>query len=98
MELLLMALFTFQIQGFTPFISLANDGCQLKINGEEQFESDGRKSIAFEQKYIIDLSQGYHQIDIGFYQCSDRIKLEVEWEGSFIKRQNIPTKVFYHTK
>jgi len=28
-------LFAFQIQGFTSFISLANGGCQLKINGVE---------------------------------------------------------------
>ncbi len=82
---------------YTFYIS-ANDGCQLKINGEEQFESDGRKSFAFGQQCTIELSKGHHRIDIGFYQCSDRINLEVEWEGPSIKRQSIPAKAFFHTK
>jgi len=82
---------------YTFYIS-ANDGCQLNINGEEQFESDGRKSFAFGQQCTIELSKGYHQIDIGFYQCSDGIELKVEWEGPSIQRQAIPAEVFFHTK
>ena len=80
------------------FYISANDGCQLLINGPEQFESDGRKSVSFEQKSTIKLSAGYHNIEVKYYQCSDNIDLKVEWEGPNIKRQSIPSKVFYHLK
>ncbi|RXQ96253.1 glycoside hydrolase family 92 protein [Ancylomarina salipaludis] len=84
--------------GEYTFYMSANDGCKLTINGEEQFESDGRKSHAFGQKSSIKLSKGYHKIEFDFYQCSDNIDLIVDWEGPNIKRQNIPANVFYHSK
>ncbi|MCU4154765.1 GH92 family glycosyl hydrolase [Carboxylicivirga sp. A043] len=80
---------------YTFYIS-ANDGCMLKINGEEQFESDGRKSFPFAQKCSIELSKGHHHFEIGFYQCSDGIELKTEWEGPGIKRQTVPASIFFH--
>ncbi|MCZ4694716.1 glycoside hydrolase family 92 protein [Ancylomarina euxinus] len=84
--------------GDYTFYMSANDGCKLTINGEEQFESDGRKSHAFGQQASLKLAEGYHKIEFGFYQCSDNIDLKVEWEGSGIKKQNIPSNVFFHSK
>ncbi len=82
---------------YTFYIS-ANDGCMLKINGREQFESDGRKSLPFAQACSIELSRGYHPFEIGFYQCSDGIELKTEWEGPGIDRQTMPENVFFHRR
>lgn len=82
-------------KGKYTFYMSANDGCQLLVDGVEQFESDGRKSLAFGQQATLELSAGFHEIQFKFYQCSDDIHLSVEWEGPGIARQVIPT-VFFH--
>ncbi len=82
--------------GTYHFYISANDGCLLKINGEEQFESDGRKSFPFAQQCSIELSKGYHRFEIGFYQCSDGIELKTEWEGPGFDRQVMPANCFFH--
>ncbi|MCT4644060.1 MAG: glycoside hydrolase family 92 protein, partial [Carboxylicivirga sp.] len=76
----------------------ANDGCQLIIDGEEQFESDGRKSKPFEQQTTIALSKGLHHFRLNYYQCSDGIELNAHWKGPGFNRQDIPSKVFFHKK
>lgn len=82
--------------GEYTFYMSSNDGCKLSINGEELFESDGRKTLTFGQQASLKLEKGLHQIQMGFYQCSDNIDLVVEWEGPGIKRQVIPKRVFWH--
>ncbi|WP_282125305.1 GH92 family glycosyl hydrolase [Marinifilum flexuosum] len=80
--------------GEYTFYMASNDGCKLSINGEELFESDGRKTVTFGQQAQLQLEKGLHQIQMGFYQCSDNIDLVVEWEGPGIAKQTIP-KEFY---
>lgn len=82
--------------GEYSFYIAANDGCKLSIDNKELFESDGRKSIAFEQEGHIKLKKGFHPIHIGFYQCSDNIHLDVQWKGPKFSRQVIPKTVFFH--
>jgi hypothetical protein len=82
--------------GEYTFYMSSNDGCKLIIDGEEQFESDGRKSHAFGQQASLQLAKGFHKIQMGFYQCSDDIDLRVEWKGPSIARQVIPKDVFMH--
>ncbi|WP_321309521.1 GH92 family glycosyl hydrolase [Marinifilum fragile] len=82
--------------GEYTFYMSSNDGCKLIINGEELFESDGRKTVTFGQQAQLQLEKGLHQIQMGFYQCSDNIDLVVEWEGPGIKRQAIPKRAFWH--
>ncbi|MDQ2178172.1 GH92 family glycosyl hydrolase [Marinifilum sp. D714] len=82
--------------GEYTFYMSSNDGCKLSINGEELFESDGRKTVTFGQQAQLQLEKGLHQIQMGFYQCSDNIDLVVEWEGPGIKRQAIPKRAFWH--
>ncbi|TAJ13508.1 glycoside hydrolase family 92 protein [Marinilabiliaceae bacterium JC017] len=82
---------------YTFYVS-SNDGCQLLIDGEEQFESDGRKSFAFGQQRTLKLAKGFHPVQIKFYQCSDRINLNVDWKGPGFKKQVIPASVFYHKR
>lgn len=71
----------------------ANDGCQLKIDGKELFESDGRKSFYLTQKYSINLCKGLHKIDVGYFQCSDRKKLDILWKGPGVIKQKISDSV-----
>ena len=82
--------------GEYTFYMSSNDGCKLSIDGEELFESDGRKSVSFGQQASLQLEKGLHQIRMGFYQCSDNIDLVVEWEGPGVERQKIPKRVFKH--
>jgi predicted alpha-1,2-mannosidase len=80
---------------YTFFIS-ANDGCQLNIDGEEQFESDGRKSEAFAQQASTALKKGFHHFQVKFYQCSDSIGLTVEWQGPGFTRTPLSKDVLSH--
>ena len=77
-------------------ITAANDGCQMKIDGQELFESDGRKSEHFTQNLDVYLSGGFHPIEVGYFQCSDRIHLKVRWKGPGIEEQEIPASVLFH--
>ncbi|MCT4601621.1 MAG: GH92 family glycosyl hydrolase [Marinifilum sp.] len=81
--------------GEYTFYMSSNDGCKLSINSKEIFESDGRKTVSFGQQASLQLEKGFHQIQMGFYQCSDHIDLVVEWEGPNIPRQVIPAEFFY---
>jgi len=82
--------------GEYTFYMSSNDGCKLSINGEELFESDGRKTVTFGQQAQLQLKKGLHQIQMGFYQCSDNIDLVVEWEGPGIAKQTIPKEFYKH--
>lgn len=82
--------------GEYTFYMSSNDGCKLSINGEELFESDGRKTLTFGQQASLQLEKGLHQVQMGFYQCSDHIDLVVEWEGPGIVRQTIPKEFYKH--
>ena len=82
--------------GEYTFYMSANDGCQMLIDGEEQFESDGRKSDTFGQQSTLLLSKGFHRINLKFYQSSDNIHLSVEWKGPRFARQIIPSTAFYY--
>ncbi|MDD7885126.1 GH92 family glycosyl hydrolase [Flavivirga sp. 57AJ16] len=73
----------------------ANDGAQLLIDGNELFESDGRKSFSFTQKNDIILSKGLHRFEVKYFQCSDNIGLSAFWQGPNLKRQEIPASSFY---
>lgn len=86
------------VSGEYQFWVSANDGCQLIIDGEEQFESDGRKSKPFEQQTTIALSKGLHHFRLNYYQCSDGIELKADWKGPGFNRQAVPANVFYHLK
>lgn len=81
--------------GAYTFYVDSNDGCQLLIDGEEQFESDGRKTVSFEQEACIQLAKGLHKFELKFFQCSDRINLTTEWSSKKIKRQTIQSSYFY---
>jgi len=78
------------------FTVYSNDGGQMLINGEELFESDGRKSHSLMQAYKLELKKGYHKIDLKYYQCSDANELSVYWESSRIKKQLIPEINLFH--
>ncbi|MBL4561757.1 MAG: GH92 family glycosyl hydrolase [Labilibaculum sp.] len=83
------------VDGIYNFEIAANDGAQLKIDGEELFESDGRKSADFTQKNDIILSKGLHKFEVKYFQCSDNIGLKIYWQGPHFKRQEIPSTSYF---
>lgn len=82
--------------GNYTFLLKANDGCQMIINGDELFESDGRKGHSLDQSYTLDMKEGFHKIDIKYYQCSDKNELNVFWESKTIKREIISSQYLFH--
>lgn len=82
-------------EGQYTFFVDANDGCQLRINDQELFESDGRKSFAFEQQATVFLTKGFHKADLLFYQCSHKQKLTWQWKGPDFGRENVPASVLF---
>jgi len=82
--------------GAYTFYVAAKDGGQLLIDGEEQFESDGRKDVALPQQSTIALRAGFHRFALKTYKCTEPISLSVEWSGPNLPRTQIPKEVFYH--
>jgi hypothetical protein len=66
------------------------------IDGEEQFESDGRKDEALPQQSTLALRQGFHRFQVKFYKCADKITLTAEWSGPGFTRTAIPKEVLFH--
>lgn len=84
--------------GEYTFYLNSDDGGQLMINGIELFESDGRKEFAFEQHASVYLKKGLNEIAVKYFQCSDNMDLDVQWESSKIAKQDIPARVLFHKK
>ena len=82
--------------GEYTFYIAAKDGGQLLVDGEEQFESDGRKDKPLPQQSTLALRRGYHRFTVKFYKCTDDITLTVEWSGPRIARAAIPKEVLFH--
>ncbi|MGA2243899.1 MAG: GH92 family glycosyl hydrolase [Verrucomicrobiota bacterium] len=82
--------------GEYTFYVAAKDGGQLLIDGEEQFESDGRKDAALPQQSTIALAQGFHRFTLKTYKCTETMSLSVEWSGPDFSRIQIPKEVLFH--
>jgi predicted alpha-1,2-mannosidase len=82
--------------GEYTFYVAAKDGGQLQIDGEEQFESDGRKDQPLPQQATLALRQGFHRFTLKFYKCTDEIALTADWSGPGFPRTAIPKKAFFH--
>jgi predicted alpha-1,2-mannosidase len=83
--------------GEYTFYVAAKDGGQLLIDGEEQFESDGRKDAALPQQSTVALRAGCHRFTLKTYKCTEVISLSVEWSGPDFARTPMPKEVFSHT-
>jgi predicted alpha-1,2-mannosidase len=82
--------------GDYTFYVAAKDGGQLMIDGDEQFESDGRKDAALPQQSTIALRKGLHQFALKTYKCTETMSLSVEWSGPDFSRTPIPKEAFFH--
>lgn len=82
--------------GDYSFYVAAKDGGQLRIDGEELFESDCRKEFALPQQATIALRQGFHRFTLKTYKCTETISLSVEWSGPGFNRTTIPREVYFH--
>jgi hypothetical protein len=82
--------------GEYTFYVAAKDGGQLLIDGEEQFESDGRKEAALPQQSAIALRKGFHRFTLKTYKCTEVISLSVDWSGPDFSRTPIPKQMFFH--
>lgn len=83
-------------KGWYTFEVHMNDGGQLKIDGIELFESDGRKTKTLAQSGSIWLSEGLHPIELGFYQCSDDIDLKFLWQQPGSNLTAVPEAILFN--
>lgn len=83
-------------KGLYAFEVHMNDGGQLKIDGIELFESDGRKTKTLAQSGTIWLSEGLHPIELGFYQCSDDIDLKFFWQAPGKEKSAVPEEILFN--
>ena len=83
--------------GEYTFYVAAKDGGQLFLDGEEQFESDGRKDEALPQQSTLALRAGFHRFTLKFYKCTDKISLTADWSGPGFNRSAIPKEALFHT-
>jgi PA14 domain len=83
--------------GQYTFYVAAKDGGRLLIDGEEQFESDGRKDEPLRQQATLALCQGCHQFQFKFFKCTDKTALTLEWSGPGIPRGPLPKEVLFHS-
>jgi len=83
-------------RGLYNFEVHMNDGGQLKIDGIELFESDGRKTRTLAQSGSIWLSEGLHPIELGFYQCSDAIDLKFFWQPPGKEKGAVPEAILFN--
>lgn len=84
--------------GEYTFYLNSDDGGQLSINGNELFESDGRKEFAFEQHASVYLKKGLNEIGVKYFQCSGNMVLDVQWESENIKKEDLPASHLFHKK
>ncbi|MGC3960672.1 MAG: GH92 family glycosyl hydrolase [Verrucomicrobiota bacterium] len=82
--------------GEYTFYVAAKDGGQLRIDGEELFESDGRKEFALPQQATIAMRSGFHRFSLKTYKCTEILSLSVEWSGPGIERAAIPKEAYSH--
>ncbi len=74
----------------------SDDGSQLKIDGKVVVDNDKPHSAA-EKSGNAALAEGWHSIEVTFFENTGGFELEVYWSSPRIDRQPIPTDVLRHT-
>jgi len=95
--------FGYQLEGYLKvpetgvytFYLEANDGAILYLNSKEIIDNDGgHRTQRLDTK--IGLKKGWHKINVDYFQQGLAKSLFVIWEGSGVKKQEIPAKVLFH--
>ncbi len=86
-----------QHDGIYKFYTTSDDGSELYIGPEKIVANDYTQGMT-ERSGQTALKAGLHPIRIEYFQGTGGLGLEVRYEGPGIEKQQIPTKVLFHTK
>jgi len=80
--------------GVYRFITESDDGSRLYIGGSMIVDNDGQHGMQ-EASGVIALSEGYHPIQVVFFQRSGGQGLRVSWESRGVKKGPIPAEALF---
>lgn len=84
-------------EGIYTFFMGSDDGSKLFINKKLVVDNDGLHGFEF-QSGQISLGEGYHPLQLFYFDAGGARKLELEWEGPGFTRSKIDNNRFYYTK
>ncbi len=82
------------VTGTYTIYLISNDGSRLYLDGRELIVNDGPHG-ARERSATTHLTQGIHQLTIGYMQVGGGYYLALEWKGPGRKREKIPPSLFF---
>lgn len=81
--------------GLYTFYIESNDGSVLILNDHKLIDNDGAHGV-YAKSASTSLRKGLHKIKVKYFQKGGGKALKVLWEGSEIKKEEIPDSVLYH--
>ena len=81
--------------GVYTFYLSSNDGSILYINDELAINNDGAHGKR-EESGMLSLRQGFHKIELSYFQLGGGHELTLQWEGLKFEKVEIPKSVFFH--
>jgi len=83
--------------GSYKFYTKSDDGSRLSINGKKIVDNDGTHGTR-ERSGSVNLSEGYHKIEVAFFERTAGQTLEVKYSGPGISKQSIPSGILFRDK
>jgi len=76
------------------FFTASNDGSQLRIDGVLVVDNNGKHAV-LEKQGSIELTAGYHDIELTYFQSNGSEALDVYWSGTDLPKQIIDASVLF---
>ncbi len=80
--------------GEYTFYTTSDDGSRLYINGRQLVDNDGMHA-ARERSGKVQLSSGYHEIEVRYFENAYAENLAVSYQGPGVSKQTIPDAVLF---
>ena len=77
------------------FYTASDDGSTLSIDGVPVVDNWGNRSDMEEKSGTINLTKGFHEIDIIYFEDTDDAKIKVSWSSETISKGVIPEDNLY---
>jgi alpha-L-arabinofuranosidase len=81
-------------EGLYTFFTTSDDGSAIKIDGRLIVNNDGRHA-AIERSGFVQLSPGFHQIELMFFQAGGDVELSASMQGPTMEKQVIPASMLF---
>jgi hypothetical protein len=81
--------------GVYVFYLGSDDGSRLAIAGQDLIVNDGAHGVT-EEKGEIALAQGWHEIEVTYFQVTGPMNLGLAWRGPWLAKTPVPASAFGH--